>query len=129
ADELVAHHGILEGLARRARGWAALAEGRRSVAVDLLLDAADWSEAHGQHTAALFALHDALRFGDRTRAASLGDLAARSEGRWARAFAVHTAGVTDDDGAGLDAVATEFEDMGALLMAAEAATEASAAFG
>src|SRR5439155_19356965 len=72
---------------------------------------------------------DAVRFGDRAHAAPrLSDLAARSEGRWAPAFAAHAEGVTNDDGAAIDAVATEFEDMGALLMAAEAAAEASAAF-
>jgi DNA-binding CsgD family transcriptional regulator len=128
ADELVARASIFEGLVRRARGWAALAQGRRAAAVDLLLDAAAWSRAHGQHTAELFALHDALRLGATDAAPELIARAPEIEGRWAPAFAAHAAAVTDADGAALDAVATHFEDLGALLLAAEAAAEASATF-
>jgi DNA-binding CsgD family transcriptional regulator len=129
ADELVVHHAILAGMARRARGWAALAQGRRSAAVDLLVDAADWAGAHQQHTAELLALHDVVRLGGAAHAADrLRATANRSEGRWAPVFAAHAAAVTNDDGAALDAVATQFEDLGALLLAAEAAAEASAAF-
>jgi DNA-binding CsgD family transcriptional regulator len=129
ADELVLHHAIHEGLARRARGWAAFAQGCRSAAIDRLVDAAEWARAHGQHTAELFALHDILRLGAAAQAAEqLHATAARSEGRWALVFGAHGFAVTNDDGTALDAAATQFEDMGALLMAAEAAAEASNAF-
>jgi DNA-binding CsgD family transcriptional regulator len=129
ADELVAHAAIFEGLARRARGWAAVARGQRSTAVELFLDAANWSDAHGQHTAELFALHDAVRVGRaRQAAASLLALAPHIEGRWAPCFAAHAAALTDDDAPGLEETALQFEEMGAVLLAAEATAEASAAF-
>ena len=98
--------------------------------MDLFRDAADWSSADEQYTAALFALHDALRLGCGSEAAlGLIELAPRIEGSWARCFAAHAVAVSDDNGTALDEVATAFEDIGALLFAAEAAAEASAAFG
>jgi DNA-binding CsgD family transcriptional regulator len=129
ADDLVAHAAVFEGMARRARGWAALARGERSRAVELFLDAAAWAGTHGQHTAELFALHDAVRLGsDRHAAAQLLSLAPEVEGRWAPRFAAHAAAVADDDGPALEAVSADFEELGALLLAAEAAARASAAF-
>jgi DNA-binding CsgD family transcriptional regulator len=129
ADDLVAHAAVYEGLARRARGWAALARGERSRALELFLDAAAWSRRHGQHTAELFALHDAVRLaGDREAAAQLLALAPEAEGRWAPRFAAHAAAVADDDGLALEAVSADFEELGAVLLAAEAAARASASF-
>jgi DNA-binding NarL/FixJ family response regulator len=129
ADLLVAHAAIFEGLARRARGWAALAMGQRSAAIERLLDAADWSSAHGQHTAELFALHDALRVGGgREAAPKLLALAPTVESRWATCFEAHAAAFIDNDAMGLEAVAMQFEEMGALLRAAEAFAQAGAAF-
>jgi DNA-binding CsgD family transcriptional regulator len=129
ADDLIAHAAIFEGMARRARGWSALARGERSRALELLLDAAAWSGTHGQHTAELLALHDAVRLGgDRRAAAQLLSLAPEVEGRWAPRFAAHAAAVADDDGLALEAVSADFEELGALLLAAEAAARASAAF-
>jgi ATP/maltotriose-dependent transcriptional regulator MalT len=130
ADELVVHHAIFEGLVQRARAWTALARGEHTTAVELLLEAADWSRGHGQHTAELYALHDAVRLGAAREAASrLYAVASSSEGRWAPLFAAHTEALVDDDGKALEVVADGFEQMGALLLAAEANAEASAAFG
>jgi hypothetical protein len=63
AEELVAGARVYEGLVRRARAWTAVGRGQRSTAVELALDAATWSEEHGQRTAAMHALHDAVRLG------------------------------------------------------------------
>jgi len=129
AEELVAHHAIFEGMARRARGWLALAQGQQNAAIDLLLEAAEWSGPHGQHTAELFALHDAVRLGAAKRAAPrLCDVASSSEGRWAPRFTAHALAAVEDDGDALEAAADGFEELGALLMAAEANAEASAAW-
>jgi DNA-binding CsgD family transcriptional regulator len=129
ADDVIAHAAIFEGMARRARGWAAIARGQRVMAVDLLLDAGEWCDRHGQHTAELFALHDVVRLGAGRRVVSrLQAVAAASEGRWAPVFGEHAAAASDEDGAALERVADRFEGLGALLLAAEAATGASAAF-
>ena len=106
----------------------AFAQGQRFAAVDVFRDAADWSCANEQYTAALFALHDALRLGCvRESALVLRELAPRLKGNWARCFGAHAVAVLDDDGTALEAVANAFEDIGALLFAAEAAAQASAA--
>jgi DNA-binding CsgD family transcriptional regulator len=128
ADELVARSAVFEGLVRRARGWAALASGRRSTALELLLDAADWSAAHGHRTAELFALHDVVRLGHGRVAPRLGELAAVVEGRWPPVFAAHAAAVAADDGHALEAVSSDLEALGARLLAAEAAAGAGASF-
>ena len=129
ADDLVGSAAIFEGPVRRARAWAALARGQRSAAIEAFLHAAEWAHAHGQHTAELFALHDAVRLGGAGEAAApLITLAADVDGRWPMLFAAHARAVVADEGTALDAVATEFEKVGALLLSAEAAAEASAAF-
>jgi DNA-binding CsgD family transcriptional regulator len=129
ADDLVAHHAIFDGLVRRARGWAALARGNRSAAIELLLEAAEWSGQHGQIAAELYALHDAVRFGAAKQAAPrLCAVASSCEGRWAPRFVAHAVAAVDGDGEALEAAADGFEGLGALLMAAEANAEASAAF-
>lgn len=107
ADELVVHHAAFEGTAWWARGWAAMARGERSIALDRFLEAADWSGAHGHHTAALNALHDAARFGAaRDVADRLQALAARTEGAWAPRYAAHARALADADAVALEAAAT-----------------------
>lgn len=127
ADELVAHHAVFEGAARRARGWAALARGERTAAIELWLDAADWSRANGHRTAELFALHDAVRLGAARRAVEqLAAVAADSEGRWAPVLAAHGRAAAAGDADALGAAAAGFEGIGARLLAAEAHAQASA---
>jgi len=70
-----------------------------------------------------------LRFGASQQAAQrLVALAPQVEGAWARGLAAHAAGTLADDGAALDAAATQFDEIGAHLLAAEAAARAGAAF-
>jgi DNA-binding CsgD family transcriptional regulator len=129
ATELVTHHAIFEGVARRAEGWAALARGERSAALELLFDAADWSALHGQHMAELQALHDAVRLGAVRQAGErLQAVAAVTEGRWAPPYAAHARALTDGDAGDLEAAASGFEELGAQLLAAEVCAQASAAF-
>ena len=76
------------------------------------------------------ALHSACRFGarDTGAAARLADLAGRVDGVLVRAQAAHAAAVAAGDGAALDAAAAEFERIGALLSAADAAAQAATAY-
>jgi DNA-binding CsgD family transcriptional regulator len=129
AEEHIVHTPMFEGLIRGARSWAAAARGQRTAATELALDTADWAHAHGQPTVELQSLHDALRFGANRQAAQrLLALAPAIEGLWARGLATHAAGTLADDGFALDAAATRFDEMGARLLAAEAAAEAAGAF-
>jgi DNA-binding CsgD family transcriptional regulator/tetratricopeptide (TPR) repeat protein len=129
ADDLVESVAIYEGIVRRARGWAALAQGQRSSAVERVLEAAEWAEAHGQRYAQLRALHDAIRFGEERHAPeAVVALGAGVEGPLARGLQAHAAAMVSGDGARLDGAATELEQTGAFLLAAEAAAHASAAY-
>jgi DNA-binding NarL/FixJ family response regulator len=129
ADALVDHAAIFEGVVRGARAWAALAHGQRTAAAELALAAAAWGAAHDQGATELLSLHDALRLGaDRRVAQQIVALAPEIEGPLARGITARAAGVLADDGVALDAAATQFDEIGARLLAAEAAADASAAF-
>jgi len=129
ADELVAHHEIFGGFARRARGWAAFSQGRRSAAIELFLEAAEWSGSHGYQTAELFALHDAVRIGATGSAVDrLQESAAANEGRWAPVIGLRAAGVQTGDAPALLSASERFEALGGALWAAETSAEASVLF-
>jgi hypothetical protein len=119
---------LFEGVMLRSRTWLALARGQMTCAVQLAMDAADWSRTHRQFTVELFALHDAVRIGHGALALPrLTVLAAETEMRWANLFLQHANAEAGDDGPALEAVATTFEQDGAFLRAAEAAAQAAAA--
>ncbi|MCX5045190.1 LuxR C-terminal-related transcriptional regulator [Aldersonia sp. NBC_00410] len=112
-----------------AEAWLAAAEGAVGRSVELARAAAESATASGQLAVAAEAWHTASRFGDRTAAAPLAELAERIDGRLVAVQTRHAAAVAAGDGKGLDAVAAEFEAMGALLSAADAAAQAATAHG
>jgi DNA-binding CsgD family transcriptional regulator len=74
-------------------------------------------------------LHDALRLQpDPGIAARLADVASVVEGPLARALQGYGRAIADGDSEGLERVAARLEDAGAMLLAAEASTEASTMF-
>src|SRR5262249_27097414 len=74
-------------------------------------------------------LHEALRAGEPPRAICerLSAAAARTDAELAAAYAAHAHALVAGDGAALERAAEAFEAIGALLLAAEAAAEASVA--
>jgi len=84
--------------------------------------------AQTQHAVEVLALHTAASFGDATVAGRLAALAAHVDGPRAPAAAAHSAALAAGDGAGLDAAAAQLEELGALLLAADAAAQAAAAY-
>jgi ATP/maltotriose-dependent transcriptional regulator MalT len=116
---------VFDGDAARARAWVAAVSGERPRAISQLITAADEQEGRGQPAYALFALHDALRLGARHVAARLETLAAALDGPWPAAAAAHAQGVRTGDAASLEAAADAFAALGAVVVAAEAATQAS----
>ncbi len=112
-----------------ARAWTAAAGGELSRAVPLALEAADLARGRGQSALEVRALHEATRLGGAARtAARLSALAGEVDGRFAPVAAEHAAAMVEGDGTRLLAVAERFAGMDALLVAAEAAHAASAAF-
>ena len=108
------------------RSWYAAAKGMERNAVELARAAADNAHRSGQYALEAEALHHATRFGDRTTAARLAELADLVHGNLAALYARHAAAVAGTDAAALDAVSTEFERAGLLLSAADAAAQAAA---
>jgi DNA-binding NarL/FixJ family response regulator len=113
---------------RIAEAWLAAAEGNVSAAIDLALDAARRAEESGQRAIEMLALHDAVRFGDQSSLGRLVDIATDVGGRLAAVIATHAAALRDRDAGAILAAAHQFEEIGALLSAADAAAQARCAF-
>ena len=116
--------------ATRARAWLLAARGERGPARAWLEAVADQCQKDGLAVHELVARHDAVRLGSNGGTVErIVALASEMEGALAPAFAGHVRALSSQDGDGLDAAADRFEELGALLLAAEAAAQAGAAFG
>jgi DNA-binding CsgD family transcriptional regulator len=110
------------------RAWAAVAAGSPQRGRDVLLAAAAGAAASGHRSSEAWLLHDAARLGDaRSVRDRLGQLAALCEGDLVPLYAASARASAAGDPAGLEEVAGRFEALGAILLAAEAATTASLA--
>jgi DNA-binding NarL/FixJ family response regulator len=104
----------------------AAAEGSLSEALSLARQAAEVAASQHQPAVEVFALHTAVCFGDRTVADRLAELATQVDGPRAPAAAAHAAALAAEDGAALHAASVQLEQIGALLLAADAAAQAAA---
>jgi DNA-binding CsgD family transcriptional regulator len=108
------------------RAWVAAAAGELTRAVDLATRAADMARASRQFTFEAAALHDVARLGAPAGVRQrLEELAGLLEGRLAAVLASSAVALAANDGAALDRVAAAFQDLGAMLPAAEAKTAAA----
>ncbi|WP_225726058.1 MULTISPECIES: LuxR family transcriptional regulator [unclassified Nocardia] len=121
------HSAVYEPQLDIARAWLSAAEGTVTPAIRLAMSAADAAARAHQHAIEAFALHAAARFGDASVAGRLADLAAKVDGRLVQLQSRHAMALAAHDGPGLDAAAAEFERIGALLSAADAAAQAASA--
>jgi DNA-binding CsgD family transcriptional regulator len=112
-----------------ARGWTAVAEGRLTAARTTLLEAAAVGERIGDLMGTLAALHDVARLGGaRDVLGRLREAADDAEGELAPARLAHVQALADRDPVALGAAATRFAELGAALLAAEAAADAAVAW-
>jgi DNA-binding NarL/FixJ family response regulator len=112
-----------------ARPWVTAAGGNRPAAVQQALQVATKLRAANAPVYEAVALHDAARLGAGGRVVErLGELAQDSESILIRTYATHALALTHHDGPELEQVSAELEAIGALLLAAEAAAEASHAY-
>ena len=109
-----------------ARSWVAAAEDAQLRAVEIARKAADLARQSGQYAVEAEALHTAARFGDRSVAGRLAELAAIVDGEIVMIQARHAAAVATANGVALDAVSRDFEAAGVLLSAADASAQATA---
>ncbi|MGH3598830.1 MAG: helix-turn-helix transcriptional regulator, partial [Pseudonocardiaceae bacterium] len=118
-------HAVLDPEVLLAGGWVAAAEGTVSEAVALARQAAQLAASQHQPATEVVALHTAVCFGDRTVAGRLAELATQVDGPRASVAAAHAVALATDDGAALHAASVRLEQMGALLLAADAAAQAA----
>jgi DNA-binding CsgD family transcriptional regulator len=115
---------------RRALAWVTAAGGELSTARAMLLEAAAEARERGQFGLEVLPLYDALRLGAVSEAASrLRELATLVDGPLAAAAAAHATALQSDDADTLEQVADELANLGMVLVAAEAMSAASQAYG
>ncbi|KXO99098.1 helix-turn-helix transcriptional regulator [Tsukamurella pseudospumae] len=112
-----------------ARAWQQAAAGTVSLAIATCREAATRAAAHGQFAIEAEALHTVTRLGDAEPdiAERLEQLADRIDGVLIPVYARCARAMTQRDGAELDACAAEFERIGVLPSAADAAAAAAGA--
>jgi DNA-binding CsgD family transcriptional regulator len=111
-----------------ARAWVAAGQGAISEASTLLVSAAERARATGRFAAEVLCLQTATQFGDCTGAPRLRELESIVEGPRAGLAARFAAALRDGDAAELSSVSEEFERMGDLVAAVDAAAQAALAY-
>src|SRR5437867_1146200 len=94
----------------------------------IALSGAQTARANGQFAPEVRCLQTAVQFGDRSTAPRLHELAALVEGPRVDVVARFADGLHADDGAELAAVSEEFEQMGDVVAALDAAAHAAMAY-
>jgi DNA-binding NarL/FixJ family response regulator len=105
--------------------WLAAVRSRPTEARRLARKAADFAREHDQLAREVWCLQTAVQFDDTDAAARLAELATRVEGPRAAVAARYAAALSADDAGELDRASAEFEAMGDLLAAADAAGQAA----
>jgi DNA-binding CsgD family transcriptional regulator len=122
------HVELMEPEARRAEAALALLEHDRGGALRHLHDGAELAAKLGLHAMELGVLHDFVRLDEADDVIGrIEELGPQVDGALAAAIVEHARGVVARDGVLLGAASDRFADIGADLLAAEAAAQASAA--
>jgi DNA-binding CsgD family transcriptional regulator len=108
-----------------AESWLVAARGGGRPAAEAARKAAAEARRVGQYALEAEALHHAARFGDRTVAGRIAELARRVAGPVFGLQTEHAAAVAAHDAEQLDALSVRFEDADVLLSAADAAAQAA----
>jgi DNA-binding CsgD family transcriptional regulator len=111
-----------------ADAWAALVARQPAEAARQLREAAARAAATGHRTAESWLLHDLMRISGQDASGRLRELAAACDSPLVSARARHALAVRARDAAELAAAADDFEALGAMLLAAEAAAGAAEAY-
>jgi DNA-binding CsgD family transcriptional regulator len=108
-----------------ARAWVVAGQGAVSEAITVVLSAAERAAAAGQFAAEVVCLQTATQFGDRTSAPRLGELESIVEGPRVGLAARFAVALRDRVAVELSSVSDEFERMGDLVAAVDAAAQAA----
>lgn len=108
-----------------AHAWARASVGQTTSAQSHAIRAAQIARQSGMCAVEMRALHTAVRFGDRSQAPRLDELARVLSAPLPDAIALHARALCNRDGHRLDDVADRFAGMGAMALAADAAAQAA----
>ena len=108
-----------------ARAWVAACQDDIEASVETLLAAAESARANGQFAAEVLCLQTAVQFGDYSSAARLRELTTIVEGPRADVAARFADALAAGDAAGMAAASDDFESMGDLVAALDAAAHAA----
>jgi DNA-binding CsgD family transcriptional regulator len=111
-----------------ARAWLAAGQGAVSEGIAILLSAAERAGASGQFAAEVSCLQAATQFGDRSCSPRLRELESIVEGPRVGLAARFAEALRDGDAAELAAVSEDFERMGDLVAAVDAAAHAATGY-
>ncbi|SEH82043.1 regulatory protein, luxR family [Mycolicibacterium rutilum] len=111
-----------------AQAWVAAAQGAVSEAIRTIRAAAETAGSRGQLAAEVACLQTAVQFGDGSCGVRLSELASLVEGHRAGLAARFAEALRAGDGVGLEAVSVEFEGIGDMVAAVDAASHAATAF-
>jgi DNA-binding CsgD family transcriptional regulator len=120
--------GFREPEQQLAEAWTALAARRPAEAAERFRDAAAQAASTGHRTAEAWLLHDLMRTSGNDTSTRLRELASMCDSPLVSARARHAAAVRARNAPELAGAANDFESLGAMLLAAEAATAAAEAF-
>jgi DNA-binding CsgD family transcriptional regulator len=120
--------GFLGPEQRISDGWTAVAQRRPTEGTEIFRRAALDAEATGHRTAEAWLWHDLMRAGGKGASRRLGELADECDSPLVSARARHARGRHGGDANELAGSADDFEAMGAMLLAAEAAADTAEAF-
>lgn len=129
-DHLHRHrsYGFVDYELDQARAWVTASQGVVTTAIDMCLSAAENACKKGQFAAEVVCLQTATQFGARSCGARLRELQSVVEGPRAGLAAQLSTALSADDAAGLAAVSEEFETIGDLAAAVDAAALAAIAY-
>lgn len=122
------HLAYLEVTYLLAQAWVAAAQGRIEVARDTAAEAGSFARRQGLLASEVMCLQTSVQFCDTTVGDRLAELTTIVEGPRAPIAARYAKALADDAAAELEAVAADFESMGDLLAAADAAAHSSSAY-
>jgi DNA-binding CsgD family transcriptional regulator len=111
-----------------ARAWVAACQGAVSEAITIAASAAETACANGQFAAEVVCLQTAAQFGDTSGAPRLRELETTVEGPRAGIASRFAAALHAGDGAELATVSEQFEEIGDLVAAVDAAAHAAIAY-
>lgn len=110
----------------QAHAWTHVAQGHLAAARRVMQEAVEFTAASGDRVGEATALHTLARLGEAPAVTSrLAGLAKSIEGELVRARAAHAEGLAHADADALELASRRFADLGATLLAAEAAADAA----